>query len=54
MIAAPGAVHVLAGLPRDTDNAWVIAGNKADSHLTDPQHPSAGLDSVRVNDLRHP
>ena len=56
---APAAVRVLASLPRDSDNPWVIAGKKAGSHLTDLQHPwrriraLAGLDGVRIHDLRH-
>jgi integrase len=56
---APAAVRVLAALPRDSDNPWVIAGKKAGSHLTDLQHPwrriraRAGLDGVRIHDLRH-
>ena len=38
---------------------WVIAGRKPGSHLTDLQHPwrrirgRAGLDDVRIHDLRH-
>ena len=56
---APAAVRVLAALPRESDNPWVIAGKKAGSHLTDLQHPwrriraRAGLDGVRIHDLRH-
>ena len=56
---APAAVRVLSALPRDSDNPWVIAGKKAGSHLTDLQHPwrriraRAGLDGVRIHDLRH-
>ena len=47
------------GLPRDEDNPWVIAGRKPGWHLTDLQHPwrrirgRAGLDGVRIHDLRH-
>ena len=56
---APSAVRLLAGLPRDEDNPWVIAGKKAGSHLTDLQHPwrrirkRAELPDVRIHDLRH-
>ncbi len=56
---APSAVRLLASLPRDEDNPWVIAGRKPGSHLTDLQHPwrrireRAGLDDVRIHDLRH-
>ena len=51
------AAGVLAVLPRDPDNPWVIAGRKPGAHLTDLQHPwrrtRAGLDDVRIHDLRH-
>ena len=56
---APAAVRVLAALPHESDNPWVIAGKKAGSHLIDLQHPwrriraRAGLDGVRIHDLRH-
>ena len=56
---APSAVRLLAGLPRDEDNPWVIAGRKPGSHLTDLQHPwrrireRAKLPDVRIHDLRH-
>ena len=56
---APSAVRLLESLPRDEDSPWVIAGKKADSHLTDLQHPwrriraRAELDGVRIHDLRH-
>ena len=53
------AIEVLRGLDRQDDNPWVIAGRKPGSHLTDLQHPwrriraRAGLDDVRIHDLRH-
>ena len=56
---APSAVRLLTSLPRDGDNPWVIAGRKPGSYLTDLQHPwrriraRAGLDDVRIHDLRH-
>ena len=59
MPLAPSAVRLLTSLPRDADNPWVIAGRKPGLHLTDLQHPwrrirtRAGLDGVRIHDLRH-
>ncbi len=56
---APSAVRLLTSLPRDGDNPRVIAGRKPGSYLTDLQHPwrriraRAGLDDVRIHDLRH-
>ena len=53
------AVSVLSALPRREDNPWVIVGRKPGAHLTDLQHPwrriraRAGLDDVRIHDLRH-
>ena len=53
------AIAVLRGLDRQDDNPWVITGRKPGSHLTDLQHPwrriraRAGLDDVRIHDLRH-
>ena len=53
------AIAVLRDLDRGEDNPWVIAGRKPGSHLTDLQHPwrriraRAGLDDVRIHDLRH-
>ena len=53
------AIVVLRGIDRQDDNPWVIAGRKPGSHLTDLQHPwrriraRAGLDDVRIHDLRH-
>ena len=60
MVPLPrAAAGVLAALPRDPDNPWVIAGRKPGAHLTDLQHPwrriraRAGLGDVRIHDLRH-
>ena len=56
---APSAVRLLESLPRHDDNPWVIDGRKPGSYLTDLQHPwrrirdRAGLDDVRIHDLRH-
>ena len=53
------AVAVLRGIERRDEDPWVISGRKAGSHLTDLQHPwrriraRAGLDDVRIHDLRH-
>jgi integrase len=53
------AVTLLEALPRVTDNPYVIAGKKEETHLTDLQHPwrrirkAAGLNDVRIHDLRH-
>ena len=53
------AIAVLKGIVRSDENPWVIAGRKPGSYLTDLQHPwrriraRAGLDDVRIHDLRH-
>ena len=54
------AVHdVLAGIERVPDNPFVIVGRINGQHLTDLQRPwrrirkRAGLDDVRIHDLRH-
>ena len=53
------AIAVLRDIQRQDDNPWVIAGRKEGGHLTDLQHPwrriraCAGLDDVRIHDLRH-
>ena len=53
------AVALLETLPRVKDNPYVIVGKKEKTHLTDLQHPwqrireAAGLDDVRIHDLRH-
>ena len=55
----PEARAVLADLPREEDNPWVISGKKPGTHLTDLQRPwrsiraCAGLEDVRIHDLRH-
>ena len=55
----PEARAVLASLPRDPDNPWVIVGKLPGSHLTDLQRPwrriraRAGLEDMRIHDLRH-
>ncbi|MBI1220498.1 MAG: tyrosine-type recombinase/integrase [Rhodobacteraceae bacterium] len=53
------ARDVLATLPRPDGNPYVIAGKIEGQHATDFQHPwrrirtRAGLDGVRIHDLRH-
>ena len=53
------AAEVLAGIPRVQDNPWVITGRKPGTglvHLTDHWYrlrARAGLDDVRLHDLRH-
>ncbi|MFU0506410.1 tyrosine-type recombinase/integrase [Pseudaminobacter sp. NGMCC 1.201702] len=53
------SVKILESLPRVDDNPYVIVGKFEGSHLTDLQRPwrrirkEAGLDNVRIHDLRH-
>lgn len=53
------AVELLKKLPQGDGNPHVIAGKFKDTHLTDLQRPwrrirkAAGLDNVRIHDLRH-
>ncbi|WP_425405178.1 tyrosine-type recombinase/integrase [Hwanghaeella sp.] len=53
------ALDVLSSIEKLTDNPYVITGKKPGAHLTDLQHPwrrvraRAGLDDVRIHDLRH-
>lgn len=53
------SVRILENLPRVDDNPYVIVGKFEASHLTDLQRPwrrirkEAGLDNVRIHDLRH-
>ena len=55
----PTAQRLLDELPRDPENPYVIAGAVAKQHVTDLQKPwrriraLAGLDGVRIHDLRH-
>ena len=56
---SPSAVKLLAGLPRVPGNPWVIPGRKPGTHLCDLDdawkilRARAGLDDVRIHDLRH-
>lgn len=59
-IPLPAAARaVLSTLPRTPGNPYVIEGKLEKSHITDLQHPwrriraRAGLDDVRIHDLRH-
>ena len=53
------ALECLAGIERIHDNPWVITGQLSSSHLVNPGKPwrrirtRAGLDDVRIHDLRH-
>ncbi len=53
------ASDVLKGIEKLEDNPYVITGKKQGSRLNDLQHPwrriraKAGLDDVRIHDLRH-
>ena len=55
----PAAVVVLAALPRVADNPWVIPGGKPGERLSgifaqwQRVRTRAGLDGVRIHDLRH-
>ena len=55
----PTADAVLAAIPREPGNPWVIAGRRPGTHLaslTPDWHrirARAGLDDVRIHDLRH-
>jgi integrase len=59
-IPLPAAARaILSILPRTPGNPFVIEGKLDGSHITDMQHPwrriraQAGLDDVRIHDLRH-
>lgn len=53
------AIDVLRSAPRMPDNPWVICGRKPDRHLVGLRRiwvrvrDRAGLDDVRIHDLRH-
>lgn len=55
----PPAIQVLATLPRIDSNPYVICGAKQEAHLVNLEKPwrrirkAAGLDDVRLHDLRH-
>jgi len=53
------AIEVLKNIEQLKDNPYVVTGKLEGSYLTDLQHPwrriraKAGLDNVRIYDLRH-
>ena len=53
------AARTLSGIERLDDNPWVITGKLPHTHWQEPQRPwrriraHAGLDDVRIHDLRH-
>ena len=53
------ARSILADKPRTADNPFIVEGRWDNTHITDLQHPwrrirgLAGLDDVRIHDLRH-
>ena len=59
MPLGPEARAVLADLPREDGNPWVISGKKPGTHLADLHRPwrriraRADLEDVRIHDLRH-
>lgn len=59
VILSGAAIDLLRSLPREAGNPWVIVGKKPGEHLTDLERPwrrirtEAGLDDVRLHDLRH-
>ena len=56
---SPPAAGLLAGLPRVEGNPWVVPGKKPGTRMRDIDHAwkiiraRAGLDDVRIHDLRH-
>ena len=56
---APFALEVLANIEKVKNNPYVIVGKNEGTHLTPPQkawrriRKQAGLDDVRIHDLRH-
>lgn len=56
---SPPALEVLTGIEREDDNPYVIRGAKLGAHLVNLTKPwmriraNAGLDDVRIHDLRH-
>ena len=55
----PAVERVLSGIERAGGSPWVIAGQKSGGHFKGVDHvwlrlrPLAGLDDVRIHDLRH-
>ncbi len=56
---SPSAMGVLATLPRQPDNRWVVPGAKPGTHMADIDgawqsiRAKAGLHDVRIHDIRH-
>ena len=56
---SPAASRVLAGIPREADNPWVMVGSEPGTRLTHLAYywyrvrDRAGLEDVRLHDLRH-
>ena len=56
---SPAAARVLAGIPRPAGNPWVLAGRELGTRLSHIAYywyrvrERAGLDDVRLHDLRH-
>ena len=56
---SPSAVGVLAALPSQPGNPWVVPGAKPGTHMTDIDtawrsiRAKAGLHDVRIHDIRH-
>ena len=56
---SPSAVDVLAALPREPGNPWVVPGAKPGTHMADIDgawqsiRAKAGLHDVRIHDIRH-
>lgn len=59
VLLSKAALDVLADLPREPDNEFVIVGEVKGQHITDLQRPwrrlraAAGIEDVRIHDLRH-
>ncbi|MGR3782200.1 MAG: tyrosine-type recombinase/integrase [Albimonas sp.] len=59
IVLSPAVLEVLTSLPRNEDNPHVIRGAKRGAHLVNLKDPwlvvreVAGLDDVRIHDLRH-
>ncbi|MCY4558637.1 MAG: site-specific integrase, partial [Chloroflexi bacterium] len=56
---SPSAVDMLAALPREPGNPWVVPGAKPGTHMADIDgawqsiRAKAGLHDVRIHDIRH-
>ena len=59
VLLSPSAMKLLAGLPRELGNPWVIPGRKPGMHMSNVDQAwravraRAGLEDVRIHDLRH-